>query len=76
MKKLFSIALLLSVFACAVSCSSQKDFVNRSDNDLPEWFNSPEQLSGVGVASVSRGGIKYQIAIAELDAKGNLATKI
>lgn len=77
MKKLFSIVVLLSLYVCVAACSSNKhDFVNKSETDLPEWFNSSEELTGVGIAAVSRGGIKYQMAAAELDAKGNLATKI
>lgn len=76
MRKLFSVLLILSLHSCIVACSSNKNFVNKSETDLPEWFNSSEELNGIGIASVSQGGIKYQIAIAELDAKGNLATKV
>lgn len=69
--------LMLCFFvSCIVSCSTKTEFVNKTNNDLPEWFNSTEELSGIGIASPSRGGLKYQLAQAELNAKGNLASKI
>jgi hypothetical protein len=76
MKKYISIALTLLLVSCVAACSAKKNFVNKSELDLPEWFNSTDELNGIGVAPESRGGIKYQLAAAELDAKGNLATKI
>jgi hypothetical protein len=73
MKKLFSIFLIC---LCVTSCASNKELVNKTNLDLPEWFTSPEELTGVGIAAPHRGGIRYQVANAELDARGNLATKI
>ena len=76
MKRLMSTLMLCFFVSCIVSCSTKTEFVNKTNNDLPEWFNSTEELSGIGIASPSRGGLKYQLAQAELNAKGNLASKI
>lgn len=75
MKKLFTLALLL----VSVSCAKNQSFVNKTNSDLPEWINAEDEkgeIGAVGIASPSKGGYKFQIQIAELDAKGNIAAKI
>lgn len=75
MKKLFILSLLL----VSISCSKNNSFVNKTSSDLPEWMNASDEngeIGAVGVASPSKGGYKFQIQIAELDAKGNIAAKI
>lgn len=71
MKKLLIIALFL-----ISACSNNKNVINKTSIDLPEWINENKDLSAVGISSPSKGGLKYQIQMAELDAKGNLASKI
>lgn len=75
MKKIVLTLLAISLIA---SCSKKESLVNHSKNqDLPEWINeNTETIGAVGIASPSKGGLKFQIPIAELDAKGNLASKI
>ena len=70
MKKIFIISLLI------LSACSQKPFSSKELADIPAWVSEEEDLGAVGIASPSKGGLKFQIAIAELDAKGNLAAKI
>ncbi len=74
-----SIAALSLSFAC-----KKKDDVKTVDaggslSDLPTWVLDPsvaDGVGGVGIASPSRGGIKFQLPKAELDAKGNIAATI
>lgn len=53
---------------------------NQEDlKDLPSWVSEPsmkEGIAAVGIASPSKGGIKFQIPKAELDAKANIAAII
>lgn len=75
MKKYLAILLLISIS----SCSGNKSFVNKTNADVPEWFSETDkdgEISAVGIAAPSKGGFKYQLQIAELDAKGNIAAKI
>jgi hypothetical protein len=83
MKKLSLFAVIISLFV--FSCS--KEVVNpaitkiKKENlgKLPAWVLSPEidgGVAGVGIASKSRGGFKFQIIKAEMDAKANIATTI
>lgn len=72
------IALIL-VTLLAVSCAKNKEFVNHSGTELPEWVMNPAVENGigaVGIASPSQGGIKFQLGIAELDAKGSIAVQL
>lgn len=71
MKKVLILALLI-----ISACSSKKAFMNNSRSEFPEWMNDNSELTAVGIATPSVGGIKLQLAKAELDAKGNLAAKI
>lgn len=76
MKKL----TILLLFAL-ISCAKDQNFVNNNKelSDIPAWVLNPEVedgVAGIGMASPSMGGIKFQIQVAELDAKGNLAAKI
>lgn len=84
MKKL--LALILSS-ALLVSCSGSKisdlsgDSKTQNIADLPEWVVIPDTnitdgVAGVGIASPSVGGIKFQIPQAETDARANIATTI
>lgn len=84
MKKL--IILILSS-ALLFSCSGKKisDLSSKSKtqniSDLPEWVVIPDKditdgVAGVGIASPSIGGIKFQIPQAETDARANIATII
>ncbi|OFW80835.1 MAG: hypothetical protein A2887_02300 [Alphaproteobacteria bacterium RIFCSPLOWO2_01_FULL_40_26] len=73
-----AIALSLS-FACAKKDASLVN-TNKGDlKDLPAWVLDPavkEGVAAVGIASPSKGGIKFQIPKAELDAKANIAATI
>lgn len=83
MKKLLSTTLFLSalIFSC-----TQKEKVSdlkipntQNISELPEWILKPDVEDGVaavGIASPSKGGIKFQIPKAEIDAKANIATII
>lgn len=78
-----STAVILSVcaFAFTSSCSSDKvepKNVGKLSN-LPAWVLDPvvvDGVGGVGIAPPSRGGIKFQIPKAEMDAKANIAATI
>ena len=70
---------VLILFVLAAACAKHNKFVNNTPTEFPEWINQQdgvEEIGSVGIASPSKGGYKYQIQIAELDAKGNLAAKI
>ena len=82
MKKLSIISVILSllVFSCAKNGSKPANEV-KNDNlsNLPAWVLSPEVeggVAGVGIASKSKGGFKFQVAQAEMDAKANIASQI
>lgn len=73
-------AIALSVtFACA-----KKDDKNLNANkgdlaNLPSWVldpSVPDGVAAVGIASPSKGGIKFQLPKAELDAKANIAATV
>ncbi len=76
------VTAILSIFAlCLSSCSGTKD--DKKDagklSDLPSWVLDPvveDGVGGVGIAPPSRGGIKFQIPKAEMDAKANIAATI
>ncbi len=84
MKKYLILPLIFSllIFSCtkdgpknpALSKIDKSDLAN-----LPAWVLDPEVengVAGVGIASKSRGGFKFQIKKAEMDAKANIATTI
>lgn len=76
--KISSILVLL----VAASCASKKIEPKKETgelSDLPSWVLDPNVEGGiaaVGIASPSRGGIKFQIPKAEMDAKANIASII
>lgn len=76
-------ALSIAVLLFSASCSKKNEKLNINAgnelSDLPAWVLDPTVESGigaVGIASPSRGGIKFQIPKAELDAKANIAATI
>lgn len=73
-----ALAITLSFSACAKKDASIN--ANKGDlKDLPSWVIDPtvkDGVAAVGIASPSRGGIKFQIPKAELDAKANIAATI
>ncbi len=83
MKKIISaiaIAALSLTFSCAKKTKPVTNPKLTGDlSDLPEWVIDPSVSDGVGavgIAQPSRGGIKFQIPQAELDAKANIAATI
>ena len=67
----------------SLSCSKNEKPVNAAIKgdlkDLPSWVLDPavkEGIAAVGIASPSKGGIKFQLPKAELDAKANIAATI
>ena len=72
-----TIALILS-FACAKK-EGAPVVKGEGLSNLPAWVVDPSIKDGVGavgIASPSKGGIKFQLPKAELDAKANIATAI
>ncbi|MFT6332447.1 MAG: hypothetical protein ACJAW3_000784 [Lentimonas sp.] len=70
-----------------ISCSKykisdlSKDSQTQNISQLPEWIITPDKdikegVYGVGIASKSIGGIKFQIPQAETDARANIAVLI
>ncbi len=73
-----SIIALSFSFACAKKTAPSPEAKGNLAN-LPEWVIDPSVKDGVGavgIASPSKGGIKFQIPMAEMDAKANIATTI
>jgi len=83
MKNIIKIISLLTI-ALTISCAKEeKKAVAKNAgselSNLPDWVVDPSVKDGVaavGIASPSRGGIKFQIPAAELDAKANIASTI
>lgn len=82
MKK-FTTLLAIIALSFSFSCSSKKDSPNPKItgnlSDLPNWVVDPsvkDGVGGVGIARPSKGGLKFQIPRAELDAKANIAATI
>jgi len=81
MKKIITLLSIL-VLSLSVSCSSKKSpnpKITGDLSDLPSWVVDPaveDGVGGVGIASPSKGGLKFQIPKAELDAKANIAATI
>ena len=83
MKNKILATLSIAVLLFSASCAKKTEKLNiNSGNELsglPSWVLDPSVDSGigaVGIASPSRGGIKFQIPKAELDAKANIAASI
>lgn len=83
-KKMRNISKLLSaiIVVFAFSCAKEAPKNPKLSGDLtglPSWVLDPEiedGIAAVGIASPSRGGIKFQIPKAEIDAKANIAATI
>lgn len=70
MKNLFTVLLIFF----SISCAKNHDSINQTKNDLPIWIMEAQtSMTSIGIASPSKGGIKMQLAMAEINAKGNLA---
>ena len=83
LKKIISVASILIVslsMSCAKKTESGALKSSKGDlSDLPSWVLDPsvkDGVGGVGIASPSKGGIKFQLPKAELDAKANIAATI
>lgn len=82
MKNKIFIALSIVALIFSSACNKNaKPVENKNNNlsNLPSWVLDPEMPEGVaavGIASPSKGGIKFQIPQAELDAKANIASRI
>lgn len=84
MNNVLKILVILSLSFISFSCSKNEVKKDSKElygdlSDLPEWVLSPKSDQGVtavGIASPSRGGIKFQIPKAELDGKANIASII
>lgn len=76
---LISISLLFFSISCANKKSVPNPKINHNLSNLPSWVIDPavkNGVGGVGIARPSKGGIKFQIPKAELDAKANIAATI
>ena len=61
------------------NCSSQNKILDLAGDSVPEWVVDPsvsDGIGGAGIASPSKGGLKFQIPVAELDAKADIASRI
>lgn len=82
MKNKILIAASVAALIFTSSCKSKNDQIKTSSGELsnlPSWVLDPsvkDGVAGVGIASPSKGGIKFQIPKAELDAKANIAATI
>ena len=80
-KKIFS-SLILTLLAINVfSCGGKNKLADAKLDgfDVPAWVLDPyvkDGVAAVGIAAPSKGGFKFQIAAAELDAKANIASTI
>ncbi|MBM3579692.1 MAG: hypothetical protein FJX34_02840 [Alphaproteobacteria bacterium] len=82
MKNKILLAASIVALAFISSCKSKSEQIKANSGDLkdlPAWVLDPTVnggVAGVGIASPSKGGIKFQIPKAELDAKANIAATI
>lgn len=82
MKNKILLALSITILSFSVACSkkdAKPDVKNDNLADLPSWVLDPNVADGVaavGIANPSKGGMKFQITAAELDAKANIAATI
>jgi hypothetical protein len=75
---ILSALTLTFTFSCSKG-SKPAEVKNNNLSNLPSWVLDPNVADGVaavGIASPSKGGIKFQIPAAELDAKANIAATI
>jgi len=81
MKNKILIALVV-VLSFSTSCAKKSSVSANPKSELanlPNWVIDPSVKDGVGavgIASPSKGGIKFQLPKAELDAKANIAATI
>ncbi len=76
----FITLILISALSFS-ACSKKAPNLGPKSNlsNLPEWVIDPsvkDGIAAVGIASPSKGGIKFQIPKAEIDAKANIAATI
>ena len=84
MKNKILIALSVAALTLSVACAKKDAASNINANkgelsNLPSWVLDPSVSDGVaavGISSPSKGGIKFQLPKAELDAKANIAATI
>ena len=82
MKNKLLLAASIAAISFITSCAKKDVAAVQSKGDLkdlPAWVLDPAMKDGVaavGIASPSKGGIKFQIPKAELDAKANIAATI
>ncbi len=83
MKNKIFAAVCITAVALTFSCAKKSIETNSSSGNklsqLPAWVLDPsvsDGVGGVGIAGPSKGGIKFQIPKAELDAKANIASTI
>lgn len=82
MKNKIILAASVAALILSSGCKSKSEQVKANSGglkDLPAWVLDPavkDGVAGVGIASPSKGGIKFQIPKAELDAKANIAATI
>lgn len=78
------IILILSIISLSISfsCAEKKpqpEVKNNNLSHLPSWVLDPEfgeGIAAVGIANPSKGGLKFQIPIAESNARANIAAII
>jgi hypothetical protein len=82
MKK-FTSFLAIIALSLTVSCASKKTSPNPKItgdlSNLPSWVLDPtveDGIGAVGIAGPSKGGLKFQIPRAQIDAKANIAATI
>lgn len=71
--------LVLGLSSCAKKDAKGIKIDGGALSDLPAWVLDPAADNGiaaVGIASPSKGGIKFQLQKARLDAKANIASTI
>jgi len=81
MKKLLSYFVVIALLFNLTNCGKKNKLADaKLDNfDVPSWVLDPyvkDGVAAVGIAAPSKGGFKFQIAAAELDAKANIASTI
>lgn len=84
MKKLFSkyTICIISALSLLIFSSCSKEEPKKDPGKLaglPAWVLDPkveDGIGGVGIAQPSRGGIRFQIPKAEMDARANIASTI
>jgi hypothetical protein len=82
MKNKILLVASLAALILSSACKSKSEQIKANSGELknlPAWVLDPavkDGVAGVGIASPSKGGIKFQIPKAELDAKANIAATI